>query len=130
MSISCVTVSFILEANNAACSSNLGMVVSLFLIGAIFDFSRTRVQCFELVFITLTYAAAPYALLEASGNMCNSTFFVSVDLKLIHLGTANDDDFKTKLLISSTDQLSLSAILRPTLDSFSRFLGSKVLPLQ
>ena len=96
MSISCVTVSFILEANNAACSSNLGMVVSLFFIGAIFDFPRIRLQCFELVFITVMYATAPYALQEASANICNSTFFVSVDLKLIQLGTANDDNFKTE----------------------------------
>ena len=42
------------------------------------------------------YAAASYALLEASANICNSTFFVSVDLKSIHLGTAYDDNFKTK----------------------------------
>ena len=69
MSISSVTVSFIREANNAACSSNLGMVVSLFLIGAIFDFLKTKVQFFELVFITLMYAAAPYNLLEASSNI-------------------------------------------------------------
>ena len=96
MSISCVTVTFILEANNAACSSDLGMVVSLFFICAIFDFPRTRLQCFELVFTTLTYAAAPYALLEASANVCNSTIFVSIDLKFIHHGTANDDNFKTK----------------------------------
>ena len=59
MSISCATVSFILETNNAACSSNLGMVVSLLFIGAIFDFPRTRLQCFEIVFITMMYAAAP-----------------------------------------------------------------------
>ena len=35
---------------------------------------------------------------------------------------------KPNFSISSTDQLSLLAIFRPTLDSF-RFLGSKVLPL-
>ena len=85
--------------NNAACSSNLGMVVSLFFIGAIFDFPRTRLQCFELGFTTLTYAAAPYAILEASANVYNSTFFVSVALKLIHLGTANDDNFKTEFFL-------------------------------
>ena len=67
-------VSFILEANNAACSSNLGMVACLLFVGAIFDFPRTRLQCFELVFITLTYATAPYALQEVSANICNSTF--------------------------------------------------------
>ena len=101
-SISCVTVSFILEANNAACSSNLGMVVNLFFIGAIFDFPRIRLQCFELVFITLIYAAAPYALLEASANICKSTFFVSVDLKLTHLGISNDDNFKTEFVHKET----------------------------
>ena len=102
MSISCVTVSFINEANNADCSSNLGMVVSLFFIGAIFDFPRIRLQCFELVFITLMYAAVPYALQEPSANLCNLTFFVSFDLKLIHLGTANDDNFKTEFVHKET----------------------------
>ena len=63
------------------------MVVSLFFFGAIFDFPRTKLQCFELVFITLMYAAAPYALLEASGIICTSNFCVSVDLKLTHVGT-------------------------------------------
>ena len=64
-----------------AYSSNLGMVVSLFFIDAIFDFLKTKLQCFELVFITLVYAAAPNALLEASVNIRNSIFSVSVDLK-------------------------------------------------
>ena len=36
-----------------------------FLIGAIFDLLGTKLQWFELVFITLMYAAAPYVLLEA-----------------------------------------------------------------
>ena len=102
MPIYCVTVSFILETNNAACSSNLGIVVNLFFIGAIFDFPRIRLQCFELVFITLIYAAAPYALLEASANICKSTFFVSVDLKLTHLGISNDDNFKTEFVHKET----------------------------
>ena len=74
MSIFYVTVSFILEANKAACSSNVGMVVSFFFIGAIFDIPRTRLQCFELVFIALMHAAVPHALQEASVNICNSTF--------------------------------------------------------
>ena len=91
---SCVTVSFIFEADNVACSSNIGMIESFFLIGAILDFPRTKLQCFELVFITLMYAAASYALLEASANICNSTFCVSVDLKLSHFGTTTDDNFR------------------------------------
>ena len=80
MSISCVTVCFILEAENAACSFKLGMVASLFFIGAIFDFPRTKLQRFELVFTASMHAVAPYALLEASGNICDSTFSVLVDL--------------------------------------------------
>ena len=63
MSISCVTVDFILEVNKAAGSSNL-LVVSLFFIEPIFDFMRTKLQCFELVFIALMYAKVPYALLK------------------------------------------------------------------
>ena len=96
MSISCVTIVFILEANKAACSSNLGMVLRLFSIGAIFDFPRTKLQCFEIVFITLMYEAVPYALLETSANIYNSTFCISVYLKLTHLGAVIDDNFKTK----------------------------------
>ena len=84
MSISCVTVSFVLEANSAAWHD---------FIGAIFIFPRTKLQCFELVFVTLMYAATPYAL--PSANICNSNFFVSVNLKLTHLGTAKDDNLKT-----------------------------------
>ena len=63
MSISCVTVDFILQVNKAADSSNL-LVVSLFFIGPIFDFLLTKLQCFELMFITLMYVKVPYALLK------------------------------------------------------------------
>ena len=91
-----MSASFILEADNVAGSSNLGMVVSLFFIGVFFDFPRTKLQCFELVFITLMYAAMSYGLLEASANICHSSFSVSVDLKLTQLGTANDGNFKTE----------------------------------
>ena len=84
-------------------SSNLGMAVSLFFIGTIFDFLRTKLQSFQLVVTTLVYTAAPYALIEASANICNSTFSVSVDLKLTKVGTANDDSFKPNFFISSSD---------------------------
>ena len=73
-------VCFILKAENAACSFKLRMVVSLFFIGEIFDIPRTKSQRFELVFTTSMYAVAPYALLAASGSICDSTFSILVDL--------------------------------------------------
>ena len=74
MSISCVTISFILEVCKDACSPNLGIFVSLLFNGTVFDFRRTVLKCFEFVFVKLMYAAAPDTLLEASANTSNSTF--------------------------------------------------------
>ena len=96
MTISCVTVSFILKVNKAACSSNLAFVVSLFFIKAIFDFRKTKLPCFELV---------------CSGGICFicnviATFCASVDLKLIYLSTVIDDNFNLNFYTSSADQLS------------------------
>ena len=79
ISVSCVTVSFILEANKATCSSY--QLLRLF-IGEVFDFPKTRLQCFEIVFITLMYAAALYTLLDALTNICNCIICISNDLKL------------------------------------------------
>ena len=85
LSIFCVTVSFILEAKKGSWSSNLSVVgVSLFFIGAISDFPKDKFQCFELVFTTLMYAAAPHALLEVSEYIYNSTFCVLVVYLPLH----------------------------------------------
>ena len=45
------------------------------------------------------YAVAPYTLIEASVNKCNSTFSVSVDWKLTNLGTANDGKFTAEFFL-------------------------------
>ena len=60
------------------------LVVSLYFIGAISDFPKKKFQCFQLVFTTLMYAAAPHALLEVSENICSSTFCVLVVYLPLH----------------------------------------------